>query len=58
MMSFKADGGFAFGIRPDTLIVAPSQEAVALEIVNTAYGAGGISKPWEGTADLIVTPCL
>ena len=58
MMSFKADGGFPLGIRPDTLIVAPSQEAVALEIVNTEYGTGGISNPWKGTAELIVTPYL
>ena len=58
MMSFKADGGFPLGIRPDTLIVPPSLEAVALEIVNTEYGTGGISNPWKGTAELIVTPYL
>ena len=51
-------GGFPLGIRPDTLIVPPSLEAVALEIVNTEYGTGGISNPWKGTAELIVTPYL
>ena len=58
MMGFKADGGHALGIAPNTLIVPPSLEQAALEIVNTEYGTGGISNPWKGTAELIVTPFL
>ena len=58
MSGFKADGGRIMGITPKTLVVPPSLEEAALNILNTEIGAGGVSNPWKGTAELIVTPYL
>ncbi len=58
MMSFSADGGRKIGISPKILLVPPSLEEAALNIVNTEVGAAGASNPWKGTAKLIVTPYL
>lgn len=58
MSGFKADGGRIMGITPKTLVVPPSLEEAALNILNTEIGAGGASNPWKGTAELIVTPYL
>ena len=58
MMGFTADGGRKLGISPTILLVPPSLEEAALNIVNTEFGAAGASNPWKGTAKLIVTPYL
>lgn len=58
MSGFKADGGRIMGITPKTLVVPPSLEEAALNILNTEHTTGGVSNPWKGTADLIVTPYL
>lgn len=58
MMDFRADGGRPLGVKPTVLVVPPSLEGDALEILNTEYGTGGASNVWKGTAELIVTPYL
>lgn len=58
MSGFKADGGMILGVTPKTLVVPPSLEKPALNILNTDIGVGGASNPWKGTADLIVAPHL
>lgn len=56
MMSFKGEGGRKLGIKPTTLVVPPSLEKAALELLNTDTFDGGGSNPWKGTVELIVTP--
>ena len=56
MMSFRADGGRVLGIKPTTLVVLPALENQALHILNTDTKDGGGSNPYQGTAELIVTP--
>lgn len=58
MMGVTADGGRKLGISPTILLVPPSLEEAALNIVNTEVGSAGASNPWKGTAKLIVTPYL
>ncbi|WP_085025321.1 Mu-like prophage major head subunit gpT family protein [Ensifer aridi] len=58
MMAFKGDEGRPLGIRPDTLVVGPSLEGAALDLINAATLANGASNPWKGTAKVIVTPWL
>ncbi len=58
LMNFKGDGGASLGIVPTTLVVGPTLEEAALNIVNTEYATGGASNPWKGTASLIITPYL
>lgn len=56
MMDFRSDDGRILGVNPTTLVVPPTLEWDALNIVNTELSTGGESNPWKGTADLIVTP--
>lgn len=56
MMSYTADGGRKLGITPTTLVVPPSLEEKALQILNATHDASGASNVWAGTAELIVTP--
>jgi phage major head subunit gpT-like protein len=56
MMNFRSDGGRILGVSPTVLVVPPELEAAALALVNTELGTGGISNPWKGTAELLVTP--
>lgn len=56
MMNFTADGGRKLGINPTTLVVPPSLEEAALQILNATNDAAGASNVWAKTAELIVTP--
>ena len=56
MQGFRADGGRILGVRPTTLVVPPSLEQAALEVINMDQNQGGASNPWKGTAKVIVTP--
>jgi phage major head subunit gpT-like protein len=58
MQGFRNGDGRRLGIVPATLVVPPELEASALHLVNTETKTGGGSKPWKGTAELIVTPVL
>ena len=58
MMGFKSNDGRILGVTPTVLVVPPSLESAALHLLNTDITTGGMSNPWKGTADLIVTPYL
>lgn len=56
MMDFRSEDGRILGINPTTLVVPPTLEDAALQVVNTEINDAGGSNPWKGTAELIVTP--
>lgn len=56
MMDFRSDGGRILGVTPTVLVVPPSLEAAALELLNATQNAAGASNVWSKTADLVVTP--
>lgn len=58
MQGMKGDYGRPLGIRPTLLVVPPSLESAALQIVNADYNAAGASNVWKGTAKLEVVPWL
>lgn len=64
MMSLTNAAGAPLGVRPTLLVVPPSLEAKAREILNAQFiigdpSAGGSkSNIWQGTADLLVVPEL
>lgn len=58
MAGFRGDGGKILGIKPTVLVVPPTLEEAALNLVKAATGAAGATNPWAGTAELIVTPYL
>ncbi len=54
----KGDYGRPLGFNKFTLVVAATQESAARQILNSEYGAGGVTNEWKGTAELLVTPWL
>ena len=58
MQEFKADEGRPLGIMPNLLVVPPSLEGEAREILMAERLANGATNVWRGTADLIVSPWL
>ena len=66
MMSMKGDNGRRLGLRPKTLVVGPSNESKALQIINSGsrvftVAAGdsvALDNEYAGTAELIVTSWL
>jgi phage major head subunit gpT-like protein len=58
LRNMTADGGLKLGIEPDTLIVGPSNEANALNIVAAANLATGASNIFLNTAKVLVVPEL
>ncbi|MFK5947799.1 MAG: Mu-like prophage major head subunit gpT family protein [Methylococcales bacterium] len=61
MMSQEGDEGRKLGIRPDTLVVAPSLESEALTLIQNELiinSGVAVSNQWAGTAKLIVAPWL
>lgn len=57
MQNFRSGEGRILGIQPTTLVVPPSLELDALNLLNTDIAVGGAaSNPWKATAKLIVTP--
>ncbi len=64
MMGFKNDDGVPLGIRPNLLVVPPSLEAAAKEILlaemvlGDATAGGSKTNIWRGTAELLVVPWL
>ena len=58
MMQFTADGGRPLGIMPNVLLVPPSLEAAARQVVGSQLTTGGATNPWYGTAEIIVSPYL
>ena len=58
MHVFKADSGRPLGIMPNLLIVDPSQETAALELINAERLSTGASNVWRGTAEVLMSPWL
>lgn len=54
----KGDFGRPLGLKPDLLVVAPSQREAALELLNAERNAAGATNVWKGTVELLVTPWL
>lgn len=58
LMSMKGDSGKPLGVRPSLLVVPPSLEKTALEILQAEKNAAGADNIYRGTAKLLVTPWL
>lgn len=58
MMEFKSDEGRPLGIKPNLLVVPPSLESKALEILNSERDAAGATNVWKDTAEWHVEPHL
>lgn len=58
LSGMKGDYGRPLGINPTHLIVPPSLEGTALEILNAERNAAGATNVWKGTAQLIKVPWL
>lgn len=58
MMSFKGDQGKPLNVRPTLLVVPPSLEGAALEVLKAERDAQGATNVYRNTADLLVTPWL
>ncbi len=54
---FRPDGS-PLGVRATHLVVGPSNEAAALELLQAERNAAGATNVWRGTAQLIVSPWL
>lgn len=57
IMAMKGDNGRPLGLVPDLLVVDPSNEGNARNIVKAAV-VNATNNPWYGTADLLVSPWL
>lgn len=58
MMKMRSGEGRILGVRPTIMVVPPELEDAALHLLNTTTKNGGGSNPYQGTAELIVTPYL
>ncbi len=58
MMAFQGDNGKPLGIRPTLLVVPPSLEKAALEVVQAERLANGATNVYRGTAQVLVSPFL
>jgi len=58
MMEFKDEEGKPLGVKPSLLVVPPSLEGKAREILLNERDAAGATNSWRNTADLLVTPWL
>jgi phage major head subunit gpT-like protein len=58
MMSFKDSEGKPLGIMPSLLVVPPSLESEARELIVNDADASGATNKWQGTAELLVVPWL
>jgi phage major head subunit gpT-like protein len=58
LMSMKGDYGVPLNIQPRLLVVPPTLEGNALEILNAERDAAGATNVYKGTAELLVCPWL
>lgn len=58
MMAFRGENGRPLNIKPTLLVVPPSLEEEALQILNAETLSAGESNVWKGTAKLITTAWL
>lgn len=58
MMSYTATSGRPLNIMPNLLVVGPTLEAAARQILNAENDAAGATNVWRNSAELLVTPWL
>ncbi|MGA0610562.1 Mu-like prophage major head subunit gpT family protein [Caldimonas sp. KR1-144] len=58
MMSFKSDAGQPLAITPKLLVVPPSLEKAALDVVQAERLANGATNTYRNTAEVLVCPWL
>lgn len=58
MMSFKADSGKPLNVTPSVLLVPPSLEKAALEVIQAERLANGSTNIYRNTARVVVCPWL
>lgn len=58
MMGFKSDAGKPLGITPNLLLVGPSNEKAALDVVTAERLANGASNVYRDTAVVVTCPWL
>ena len=58
MHVFQADSGRPLGIMPNLLVVPPSLEQKALELISAERLANGATNVWRGTAEVLMSPWL
>ncbi|USE78068.1 Mu-like prophage major head subunit gpT family protein [Cupriavidus gilardii] len=58
LMEMKGDNGKPLGVRPSLLVVPPSLEGKALEILQAEKNANGATNIYRNTAQLLNTPWL
>ncbi|MBM3618648.1 MAG: hypothetical protein FJX23_08940, partial [Alphaproteobacteria bacterium] len=58
LQSRKADGGKPMNLKPTLLVVGPSNQAAALELVKAERNAAGATNIWQGTVEVLVVPYL
>jgi len=58
MMSMKDGEGRPLGITPNLLVVPPSLEAEARELLISERTAAGATNKWRGSAEMLVVPWL
>ena len=58
MLAFKADEGRPLGISPNLLVVPPTAEEEAREVLMAERDAAGATNVWRGSAEFIVSPWL
>lgn len=58
MMEFKDEDGTPLNIKPTLLVVPPSLEGAAKEILESDRDANGATNKWKGTAEVLVVPYL
>ncbi|RJG46442.1 Mu-like prophage major head subunit gpT family protein [Mesorhizobium sp. DCY119] len=58
IMEMKGDYGRPLGLRPDLLVVSPSNEGAAFDVLKAERDAAGATNTYRATAELLVTPWL
>ncbi len=58
IMSRKGDHGKPLALKPNLLVVGPSNEKAALELIKAERNSAGASNIYQGTAEVLVVPYL
>lgn len=58
LQGMKGDHGRPLGVRPRLLLVPPTLEGKANQIINAENDAAGATNVWKGTAEVLVCPWL
>ncbi len=57
-MAFKSDEGRPLGIKPNMLVVGPSNRAAAMALIEVQKEAGGADNPNYKAVEVVVAPWL